>query len=74
MEVYCCLPREYDVQYDADNQDVFVLPRKYVVYDGRGGHVEMDLDPFLSFAIGMIVTPSNRGRSFSIICYMARSW
>ena len=71
-DVLLFLPREYDVQFDADRRVVLLLPREYVV-DGRGGYVEVDLDPCLPVAIGTVDLPLNRREAFAISLYI-RCW
>ena len=58
------LPRDNDVQFDADFWVVLLLPREYVV-GGRDGYVEVDLRPFLPAAIDLIVILLNHGRAFA---------
>ena len=54
------LPRDYDVPFGADCQVVLFV-------DGRAGYVEVDLDPCLSVAIGLIVLLSKHGGGFAKI-------
>ena len=58
------LLRDYDVQFGADCRVVLLPPREYVV-DGRGGYVEVDLDPCLPVAIDLIALPSDHGGAFA---------
>ena len=57
-------PRDNDVQFGAHCWVVLLLPREFVV-DGRDGYVEVDLDPCLPAAIGLIVLLLNHGRAFA---------
>ena len=41
----------------ADCRVVLFLPREYDVVDGKGGCVDVDLDPCLLVAIGMLSVP-----------------